>query len=208
MGGEEMRIRGLALALAILIGIGNASAQPIRPEPVPATLDPSTTAVLVLDLNARCEDPGQICGELIPALHDFLPRARNSGAFVVYTVSAQYQGTALERMARGIEPAPGEPVIFPDAFNKFVTGELEAILAARGIRTLVATGSSSNVGVHYTVVSALRDHRYNVVIPMDGMNAGTPYEEEYSLHQLSVLPGGVQSQLTFTRLDLIDFGRP
>jgi nicotinamidase-related amidase len=203
-----MRIPGLWLALAILIGAGSAFAQPNRPEAVPATLDPATTAVLVLDLNARCDDPGQICGELIPGLQAFLPRARSSGALVVYTVSSQYQGTDLERMAHGIEPADGEPVIFPDAFNKFVTGELEGILAERGIRTLIATGSSTNVGVHYTVVAALRDHRYNVVIPMDAVNAGTPYEQEYSLHQFSVLPGNVQSQLTFTRLDLIEFARP
>lgn len=199
------RTFGALLALALLIGAPAVLAQPNRPEPVPVTLDPASTALLVIDLNARCEAPGQICGELIPVLRDFIPRARSAGVLVVYTVSVQYLGTDLERMARGIEPAPDEPVIFPDAFNKFADGTLQAILAERGIRTLIATGSSANVPVHYTAVSALRDYRYDVVIPMDGMNAFTPYEEEYSLHQLSVLPGGVQSQLTFTTLDRIDF---
>jgi nicotinamidase-related amidase len=203
-----MRVPGLVLVLTFFVGIGSVLAQPNHPAAVPVTLDPATTALLVLDLNARCDNPGEVCGELIPALQPFLARARARGVFVVYTVSASARGTDLEPIARGIEPIAGEPVIFPDAFNKFATGELHAILAERGIRTLIATGSSTNVGVHYTVVSALRDYRYNVVIPMDGMNANNAYEQEYSLHQFSVLPGGVQSQLTFTRLDLIDFAGP
>ena len=75
----------------------------------------------------------------------------------------------------------------------------------KGAKTLIITGSSSNVTVLYTATTAARMHRYNVVIPMDGINANTPYEQEYSIHQFTVLPSQANKLFQFTKLSLITF---
>ena len=75
----------------------------------------------------------------------------------------------------------------------------------KGAKTLVVTGSSTNVGVLYTVTTAARMHRYNIVMPMDGVNASTRYEQEYSLHQFTVMPSDANKLFQFTNLSMITF---
>lgn len=178
---------------------------PNRPEAKPLTLDRKTTAVLVLDLNARCDDPKQVCSKLAAPVGDFLEKARAAAVPIIYTVSLSAKGKPIGEMAAPLKRKDGEPVIYPDAFDKFVGGELEAWLKEKGAKTLIVTGSSTNSAVLYTVTTATRIHRYNVVIPMDGVNAATPYEQEYSLHQFTVLPGGANKLFQFTNLSMISF---
>jgi nicotinamidase-related amidase len=170
----------------------------------PVTVDPSTTALLVLDLSARCDSPQQVCSQLVPHVARFLDRARANNLFVVYTVSFNALGTPLGDVWQGFRARPDEPVIYPDAYDKFWDGELQALLEPRGIRTLIVTGSSTNVGVLYTVTGAARHYGYQIVMPVDGVNASGDYEQEYALYQMSVLPVG--NQFTFTTLDQISFG--
>ena len=59
--------------------------------------------------------------------------------------------------------------------------------------------------VLYTATTAARMRRYNVVIPMDGINANTPYEQEYSIHQFTVLPSQASKLFQFTKLSMITF---
>ena len=58
----------------------------------------------------------------------------------------------------------------------------------------------------YTSTAAARVHRYNVIIPLDGVNAKSTYEHEYAIHQLGILPAGAGDLMRFTRLDMIEFG--
>ncbi|HEU4342927.1 MAG TPA: isochorismatase family protein [Candidatus Binatia bacterium] len=178
---------------------------PNRPEAKPLTLDPKTTAVLVLDLNARCDDPKQVCSKIAAPVGDFLEKARAATAPIIYTVSATVKGKLLGELAVPLKRKEGEPVIYPDGFDKFIGGELEAWLKEKGAKTLIVTGSSTNSAVLYTVTTATRIHRYSVVIPMDGVNAATPYEQEYSLHQFTVLPAGANKLFQFTSLSMITF---
>ena len=178
---------------------------PNRPEAKPLTLDSKTTAILVLDMNARCDDPKQVCSKIAAAIGDFLDKARTAGAPIIYTVSASAKGKSLGELAVPLKKKEGEVVIYPDAFDKFVGGELQAWLKDRGAKTLVITGSSTNAAVLYTATSAARMHRYNVVIPMDGVNAAMQYEHEYSLHQFTVLPSEANKLFQFTRLSMIKF---
>jgi nicotinamidase-related amidase len=178
---------------------------PNRPEAKPLTLDSKTTAILVLDMNARCDDPKQVCSKIAAPIGDFLDKARTAGAPIIYTVSASAKGKSLGELAVPLKKKEGEVVIYPDAFDKFVGGELQAWLKDRGAKTLVITGSSTNAAVLYTATSAARMYRYNVVIPMDGVNAATQYEHEYSLHQFTVLPSEANKLFQFTRLSMIKF---
>ncbi len=101
--------------------------------------------------------------------------------------------------------APNETLIAPDATDKFFTGELHALLAARAITTLVITGSSANQAVLYTASSAARNFGCDIVIPLDGTNANRDYEYEHTMHQFKVV--SFANRFRFTTRDLIDFGK-
>ena len=178
---------------------------PNRPEAKPLTLDSKTTAILVLDMNARCDDPKQVCSKIAAPLGEFLDKARAAGVPIIYTVSAAAKGKPLGELAIPLKKKDGELVIYPDAFDKFVGGEMQAWLKDKGAKTLIITGSSTNAAVLYTATTAARMHRYSIVIPMDGVNASTPYEHEYSLHQFTVLPSEANKLFQFTRLSMITF---
>jgi hypothetical protein len=49
---------------------------PNRPEPQALTLESKITAILVLDLSSRCQDPKEVCFQLMEPLGKFLERAR------------------------------------------------------------------------------------------------------------------------------------
>ena len=178
---------------------------PKKPEPTAVEVDRRTTALLVLDLSARCEDPELTCHALLPDVAGFLERARAVGILTVFSVSASQRGTPMEKVARQLEQRADEPVIYPDGFDKFTGGELQSIVEPRGIKTLIVTGSASNVAVLYTATAAARIYRYQVIIPVDGINARTQYAHDYSLYQLSVLPGGVYKRIRFSTLPMITF---
>jgi len=177
---------------------------PIKPQPLPITLDPATTAIGVLDLGIRCDDPDQVCSLLIPALGQFLERARAAGVPIIYTNGASAVGTSLEPIATGLQRREDEPVIFPNAFDKFMGGELLDFLSAHHSKNFIIVGSSTHVCVLYTATTAARIYRMNVVIPLDGVNTKNEYEHDWALHQLQVIPLG-DTKPKFTTFELIDF---
>lgn len=179
--------------------------KPKLPDPTPLALDHKTTALLVLDLNNRCKDPAQVCSQLAPLVKDFLPKTRQAGVLTIYTVSASAKGTPLGGVLDDFGALPDEPVVYPDAFDKFVGGEIKALLDKQGIKTVIITGASTNFAVLYTATSAARMYGYNVVIPTDGVIANTKYENDYTLYQFTVLPGGASQRFSFTTLGAITF---
>ena len=179
--------------------------KPNPPKTIPVSLEGRTTGILVLDLTIRCHDPNEICSKLMAPLGEFLERARAFQPTIVYTASATAKGTPQGEVAQPLKRRPTEPLINPDGFDKFTGGELQTILNQGGVRELVVLGSSTNVAVLYTATTAARIHRYPVIVPVDGVNTKRPYEHEYSLHQLSILPGDVGKRFRFTTLSMIQF---
>ncbi len=178
--------------------------EPVRPQAEPKRLDPATTAVLVLDMSTRCDDPAAECSQLLDALGAFLDKARAASVPVVFSVSLSAKGTPLGEVATALKRQPSETVLYPDGFDKFTGGELQQLLEARGVRNLVVTGSATNFAVMYTATAAARNYRYNVVIPLDAVNTRSAYEHEYALHQLSVLPSAAV-KIQFSATPMIDF---
>ncbi len=176
-----------------------------RPEPKSVSLDRETTAVMVLDLSARCHDSKEVCSQLMEPVAEFLERARRFSVPIVFTVSAAAKDTAAGEVAFPLKRRETEPVIYPDAFDKFVGGELQHLLRQKGILSLVVLGASTNVAVLYTSTTAARVYRYRVIIPMDGVIAKSKYEQEYTFHQLAVLPSGASRLIELTTLSMIDF---
>ena len=178
---------------------------PNRPQPQTLTLDRRTAAILVLDLSSRCEDPHEVCHQLMQPLATFLARARQASVPIMYTVSAAGKGTLAGEVAQPLKRRPSEPIFYPDAFDKFMGGELRDELNRAGCQSLVVVGSATNFAVLYTATTAARIYRYDVVIPLDGVNGKRRYEHEYAIHQMTILPASAYKQFRFTTLKMIEF---
>jgi nicotinamidase-related amidase len=202
-----MKIRfAMAILWMIVFNVGvSAQEGPNRPEPKPVTLDSKSSAILVLDLNARCDDPKQVCSKIVAPVGEFLDKARAAAVPIIYSVSASAKGKPIGQIAAPLKYKEGEVIIYPDGFDKFVSGELQAWLKERGAKTLVVTGSSTNSAVLYTATTAARMYRYPVVIALDGVNANTRYEHEYAIHQFTVLPSEANKLFQFTTLSMLTF---
>ena len=178
---------------------------PNIPAPISMQLSKETTAILVLDVNAECENPETSGSRLLDTLGSFLARARDAHVPILYTISLTRKGTPMGNVAAPLGYREGESILYPDAFDKFSGGDLKNWLNHRKIQNLVIVGRSTNVAVMYTATAAVRVHGYTVILPIDGMNANSDYEHEYALHQLANLPKKVTRPITLTELGKLSF---
>lgn len=204
------------IALAIFVGfllgqdIGPASAQtivdewatvkaPKPPELKPATLDPKTTALLVLDfLKQTCNaERRPRCLTSIPKVEALLKLTREKGMTVVYSVTS---ASTPDDIAKELTPREGDPIV-KAAADKFYKTDLEKILKDKGITTVVVVGTAAQ-GAVLNTASQAAFRGFKVIIPVDGMSAETPYYEQYTAVQLATSPG-VGQQTTLTKIDLI-----
>ena len=177
---------------------------PNRVTPEPLALDAGSTAVVVLDLNTKAEDPSQPPQPLIRPARAFLDKARAASVPVVYTVVVWEKGTPHGEAARALARRSDEPILYPNGYDKFLGGELRELLEGWGTGTLVFLGGAANFALLYTATTAARTFGYTVVVPLDGIYALSDYEMEYTLHQFTVLPR-VADKFRFSRLGAIEF---
>lgn len=179
--------------------------KPEMPQAGPVTIDVWKSALLVLDISQLCADSKMPCHKLGSGMKKFLDRARDVSLPIIHTISLYLKGTPEGEVYSVLERKPSEPVIYPDAFNKFEGGELQNFLNLFDVDTLIITGYRSNISVLNTATKAMRELNYKVVIPIDGLAALTDYELDLTLIQLSVLPSRVGYPITFTKLNMISF---
>ncbi|GEM_PF-856343 len=168
------------------------------PVPSPVKVDPKTTALLVLDQSARCDDPAQVCNKLAPQLKTLVDKARASKMFTIFTVS-EAKGTPLGVPWKGFDVKPDELVINMSGFDKLMNPDVAKPLKDHGVKTLIVTGSSANVAVMYTATGAASNNDYDVIVPEDGTTSSNDvnnYKTTYALYQLSALPSGKKIQFT------------
>ena len=175
-----------------------------KPQPTQVRLDPKETAIAVLDLNVRCDDPKDICSELMKGLGAFLERARGAGVPIIFTSGFTLKGTPEAEIATALKRRPSEPLIHPDAYDKFYGGELQPFLQSHNTKNVVIAGSSTHVCVLYTATTAARVFGYNVVIPLDAVNTREAINHDAALHQLQVIPRASE-KITFSTEDGITF---
>lgn len=156
---------------------------PPAPELKPATLDPRTTALLVLDfVNPNCSTRPR-CMATLPAMKKLLAEARGKGMLVVFAT-----GPTGKRADVLPEVAPLESeTIFSAGVDKFANTELEQVLRNAGTQTVIATGTSAHGAVLYTA-SAASLRGLKVVLPVDGMSADTPYIEQFVAVHMTTAP--------------------
>jgi nicotinamidase-related amidase len=203
-----------ALATTLLPGllpsaVPTATAQdmPTIPAPTAVTLDPATTAFLVLDINSAVCAPRPGCTATVPAIAAFLDRARQANAFVVYSNSSAPGTTIMPEVA----PRPDDPVVTGNA-DKFFNTSLDDILRDHGIRTAVIVGTAANGAVLYTSFGASA-RGYTVVVADDGMSSPDDFAVLLTRYQLLNQPGFGnptneplrERAVTLSRTDLISF---
>jgi nicotinamidase-related amidase len=153
---------------------------PALPDPVRVTLNPATTALLVLDyVEPICNSQPKCKSQMLPAMTPFMERARKAGLVVAYGTREPNMSKWLPEVA----PAPGDIRIVNIAQDRFYNTDLDKTLKAKGITTVILTGWKVSGSVVYTSVGAtLRG--YTVVVPTDASLAATDYEVAIGLFQI------------------------
>ena len=174
---------------------------PPPPELKPVTVDPKVTALLILDVQSQNCNPERRprCVASVPRIQSLLTEARSKGMSVVYRLT---RTASKSDVRKELAPVAGEPIV-KSRVDKFFGTDLEAILEAEGIQTVILVGTSAHGAVLHTATgAALRGLR--VIVPVDGMSAGDPYVEQYTAWHLANAPG-TRGQTTLTRISLIRF---
>ena len=180
---------------------------PPPPELKPVTLDPKTSALLLLDFNGHEEASSGPCNKTtkprclasIPRVRELLDKARAAGVLVVYSLGGNGNPGDIQPE---IAPAAGDPVV-KSGPDKFVQTDLRDLLGLRGVKTIIVTGTASEGAVLDTATDAAL-HGMNIVVPVDGMSSTELYAEQYVAWHLTHAPG-VSPKTTLTRSDMIGF---
>ena len=125
---------------------------PKPPELKAVTLEPTGTALLVLDfVKQTCNaERRPRCLTSIPHVQALLKLARSKGISVVHSITtAATPGDILNDVA----PLEGEPLVKSSA-DKFFKTDLEKILNDKGIKTVVVVGTAAHGAVLYTASQA------------------------------------------------------
>jgi nicotinamidase-related amidase len=210
LSGRVGRTLSLALALGLALALYGAPASaeqlPPAPSPVPVTLDPSTTALIVLDITTQTCSPQASCTAMLPRVASLLASARNAGVFVVYSTPATVPPILPE-----VAPLEGDPSVAGLGQDRFFDTPLDELLRAKGITHLILVGWRADGSVLYTSVGATL-RTYTVVVPMDGTAASQDYDLAVGWYQmLTQLSANAtneplkKSAVTLSRIDMITF---
>ena len=177
----------------------NAVKAPPPPELEPVTVEPKETALLVLDLqNQNCNpDRRPRCVASIPKIQNLLTVARNRGMPVIYSLT---RNASEADIREEVSPQAGEPIV-KSGVDKFHGTQLEEILRAKDVHTVILVGTSAHGAVLHTATGAAM-RGFRVIAPVDGMSAGDSYPEQYTSWHLVNGPG-TRRQTTLTCIDLI-----
>ncbi len=183
---------------------------PTIPAPAAVSVDPKTTALLILDVtNVICSPQRPSCLATVPVDAALLKKARAAGVYVVYSDTGG-NSTVLPDVA----PNPDEQKVSGRA-DKFFNTNLDNILKGRGIKTVVIVGYVANGAVLYTAFGA-NARGYTAVVPLDGTGAEDPFAYLLTEYQLLNEPGFANptntpladGKVTLSRSDLINFSAP
>lgn len=186
----------------VIDGWQNVEAPP-PPAIKPVTVNPAKTALLLLDFLGEVCTPQKRprAAAVMPKLQALLGKARARGMVVVHTTTSAGTGSG-EELAEAVRPVAGERV-YKAKFDKFHGNDLEPFLRDKGIDTVIATGTSANGCLLFTTAGAVL-RGFRVIVPIDGMPAATPYQEQFVAWEIGNGPG-LREKATLTRLDDISF---
>ncbi len=202
---------GFGLLLAVGFGVANLHASiidewasvkaPPPPELKPVTVDPATTALLMLDfIKPICNaERYPRCVASLPTVKKLLDEARANKMLVVYTGIPK---VPMSEVDAEVAPTGNEPYV-QSFLDKFLNTDLEKILKDKGIKTVIAVGVSAQ-GAIITTSSEAAQRGFNVVVAVDGISANIPYAEQYVVWDLVNAPV-IAPHITLTTIGMIKF---
>jgi nicotinamidase-related amidase len=206
----------LALGLALSIATAPVAAQQVPPSPadVAVTVNPATTAVLILDVIAPLCTAQPTCVAMLPRVAALIAAARKAGALVVYSAAApggMVAPVTAPPILPAVEPLKGDPIVLGAGQDRFFATALDGLLRRHGITTVILAGWRENGSLLYTAVGAnLRN--YTAVVAEDGTSASTDYDVAIGRYQLlTQLNNNAKNEplkkgaVTLSRGDLITF---
>jgi nicotinamidase-related amidase len=185
----------------------NPNLAPALPAPVAVTLDPKSTALVVLDIiNPTCS-ARPACNDSIPAIQALIKKARDASVPVVYTNTA-----AANAIVPQVAPAAGDVTVVPTNADKFNNPDFDATFKAKKVTTLLLVGTRANGAVLYTAFEA-NVRGYTVAVAVDGISGSIPFETTVAEWQMLNQPGFTNADnqplaeklVTLSRGDLITF---
>lgn len=177
----------------------------VHPPPPPrltrVAVDAEATALLVLDIqNQNCNaERRPRCVASLPKVQKLLVEARARNMCVVYSLTRRAGETDIRQE---VVPVEGEAVVRAGV-DKFYGTELEEILRARRITTVIVAGTSAHGAVLHTSAGAVM-RGFRVIVPVDGMSASDVYAEQYTAWHLANSPGTAR-HTTLTRVEWLEF---
>ena len=173
---------------------------PDAPKLQPVTVNPSLTALLILDIEERtCNQKRRPrCLDTVPRIAAFLKQARAKKMMVAYSLTRK--GTP-QTILPGVRPLGDEPIV-QSSVNKFYGTNLWEALEAKGIKTVIITGTAAHGAVLHTATAASSQHKLQVIIPVDGLSASSLYIEQATLINLITGPG-TRKNTILTKLSMI-----
>ena len=189
-------VPALSFAATIIDEWPNVKAPP-APALKPVTVDPKTTALLMLDFVAPNCNPRPRCVASVPSAKKLLEEARSRGMTIAHATTS---ATKVADILPDLAPKGDEPVV-SSGVDKFRNTELEKILKDRGIQTVIVTGTAAHGAVLNTVTGAVQ-RGIKVVLPVDGMSASDTYTEQYVTWHMANAPA-VGPNTTLTKIDLL-----
>jgi nicotinamidase-related amidase len=189
-----------ASAQTIINEWSNIKAPP-APELKAVTIDPKTTALLMLDfVKQLCnQERRPRCIASLPKVKTLLAEARAKDMLVVY--SFINTGTIADTLSE-VAPTGKEPTVQSGA-DKFYKTNLEQILKDKDIKTVIVVGNAAHGAVMYTASeAALRGMK--VIVPVDGISADNAYTEQYVTYNFTSAPT-ISNNVTLTSVDMMKF---
>jgi len=192
-------------SVADVISDWNSAVAPPPPELKEVTVDPSTTALLFLDIMKGNCTARPRCVAAMPNLKRLHDEARAHNMVVWYSlVGSNGKATPDDVMDPAIKPRAGEwyRQAGPD---KFMGSTLEPTLKQARIKTVIVCGNSFQ-GATVGTASGAAQRGYKVIVPVDCSAAEDVYHEQYAaFHLAKGGPAGVTSNVTMTRSSMIKF---
>ena len=172
---------------------------PPAPALKPVTVDPKTTALLMLDFVPPTCGARPRCMASLPAMKKLLEQARASGMPVAHSVTGT---TKAEDILKDVAPQAGEPVV-QASIDKFRNTDLEKFLKDKGVQTVIVTGTAAHGAVLNTATAAVL-RGMKVILPVDGVTASDTFTEQYVAWHMANAPA-VGPNTTLTKSDLLKF---
>jgi nicotinamidase-related amidase len=178
---------------------------PPKPELKPVTVDPKTTALLVLDLMRDNCGARPRCLPIVPNVKKLIEVARAHNMMIVYNLTGA--GKPEDMVDPSLMPKPGDFMIKNGrGGDKFINSNLDDGLKQRGIKTVIITGTSAQ-GAVATTSNGATGRGYKVVVPVDGTASEDSFRELYGIYHLAGGgPAALTQNVTVTRSDLIKYG--